>query len=143
VTRPLDEAGLVRLGTTLAKRLPQASVVWLEGDLGAGKTTLARAVTAARGARQDATSPTFSLVHRYETSRGAVYHVDCYRLRTPDEASELDWATMVEADLLLIEWPERAGDWAPPPDLRVRLDYAEGGDARVATLDPDPAAGEA
>ena len=143
MTQPLTEAGLARLGAALAQRLPRGSVVWLEGDLGAGKTTLARALAAARGARQGATSPTFSLVHRYEASRGPVYHVDCYRLRSPDEASELDWGAMAEADLLLIEWPERAGAWAPPPDLRIRLDYAQDGDARVATLDPDQAGGEA
>ena len=143
MTPPLTEAGLASLGVSLAKRLPRGSVVWLEGDLGAGKTTLARALAAGRGARQSATSPTFSLVHRYEASRGPVYHVDCYRLRAPEEASELDWATKVEGDLLLIERPERAGSWAPPPDLRVRLDYTAGGDARIATLDPDPAAGDA
>jgi len=143
MTQPLTEAGLANLGATLAKQLPRGSVVWLEGDLGAGKTTLARALAAGRGARQSATSPTFSLVHQYGTSRGPVYHVDCYRLRAPEEASELDWATMVEGDLLLIEWPERAGAWAPPPDLRVRLDYTASGDARLATLDPDTAAGDA
>jgi tRNA threonylcarbamoyl adenosine modification protein YjeE len=134
VTAALSERGLAELGAELARRLPGGSVVWLEGELGAGKTTLARALAAGRGVRQDATSPTFSLVHRYETDAGPVFHVDCYRLRDPDEASELDWGTMLEGNLLLIEWPERAGPWAPPPALRIRLDYAQGGEARTVTL---------
>jgi tRNA threonylcarbamoyladenosine biosynthesis protein TsaE len=134
VTGTLSERGLVEFGVELARRLPHGAVVWLEGELGAGKTTLARALAAGRGARQGATSPTFSLVHRYETDADPVFHVDCYRLRHPDEASELDWGTMLEGNLLLIEWPERAGPWAPPPSLRVRLDYAEGGEARSVAL---------
>jgi tRNA threonylcarbamoyladenosine biosynthesis protein TsaE len=137
MTATLSERGLAALGAELARRLPRGSVIWLEGDLGAGKTTLARALAAGRGADQGATSPTFSLVHRYETDGGPVFHVDCYRLRDPDEASDLDWETMLEGNLLLIEWPERAGPWAPPPALRIRLDYAQGGAARTVTLIAD------
>ncbi|MGH7593607.1 MAG: tRNA (adenosine(37)-N6)-threonylcarbamoyltransferase complex ATPase subunit type 1 TsaE [Gemmatimonadales bacterium] len=101
-------------------------MVWLEGPLGAGKTTLVRAITRGRGAPHGATSPTFGLVHHYPTPHGEIYHVDCYRLRHPDEAADLDWETLTAADLLLIEWPERAGAWAPAPTVRIRI--ADAGD---------------
>ena len=71
--------------------------------------------------REAATSPSYALVHHYEGSRGAVYHVDCFRLRDPEEAHDLDWETLRAGDALLIEWPERAGGWAPRPSRRVRL----------------------
>jgi tRNA threonylcarbamoyladenosine biosynthesis protein TsaE len=121
----LDEAGLAAAGERLGQALPAGSVVWLQGELGAGKTTLVRAIVRGRGIREPASSPTYALVHHYEGPRGAVYHVDGYRLRHPDEAADLDWATLEEADLLLIEWPERAGAWAPPPDRIVRLSHVD------------------
>jgi tRNA threonylcarbamoyladenosine biosynthesis protein TsaE len=136
MSRALTEADLIRLGTRLGQRLPAGQVVWLQGELGAGKTTLARAVASGRGCREAATSPTFALVHRYEGPAGPVYHVDCYRLRSPDEAAELDWEGMGSADLLLVEWPERAGDWVPRPDLTVQLGHAADLDARTVTLTP-------
>lgn len=122
----IDQAALEALGAELGVRLPSGSVVWLEGPLGAGKTTLVRAVAAGRGIQGEATSPTYALVHHYDGPRGPVYHLDCYRLRTPDDAADLDWETLAGADLLLIEWPERAGAWAPPATHRVRLDHAPG-----------------
>lgn len=139
----LDEAGLAALGARLAAALPHGAVVHLRGDLGAGKTTLARAMARARGATTDASSPTYALVHRYDAPRGAVFHLDCYRLRSADEARDLDWQGLAaEADLLLIEWPERAGPWPPPADLEVRLDHADRDDQRVVRL-AGPAAGAA
>lgn len=123
------EAEGARLGRDLASR----SVVWLEGPLGAGKTTLVRAIVRGRGVPESATSPTYGLVHHYEGPRGSVYHVDCYRLRRAEEAADLDWETLLGADLLLIEWPERAGAWAPQPSLTVRIDYVSD-DARTLDL---------
>ena len=123
------EAEGARLGRDLASR----SVVWLEGPLGAGKTTLVRAIVRGRGVPESATSPTYGLVHHYEGPRGSVYHVDCYRLRRAEEAADLDWETLLGADLLLIEWPERAGAWAPKPSLTVRIDYVSD-DARTLDL---------
>jgi tRNA threonylcarbamoyladenosine biosynthesis protein TsaE len=107
-------------------------VVWLTGPLGAGKTTLARALVRGRGVRDEATSPTYALVHHYEGPRGAVYHLDCYRLRTGDDAADLDWATLAAGDLLLIEWPERAGPWAPAATHRVMLEHAGDDSRRLA-----------
>ncbi len=119
--RLLTRDQLEREGETLGRGLPSGSVVFLEGDLGAGKTTLARAIARGLGVRDPASSPTYALVHHHETPDGSVYHVDCYRLGTPDDAADLDWATLESARALLIEWPERAGPWAPRPTHRIRL----------------------
>lgn len=132
----LTEAALGRAAARLAAALPPGAVVWLEGPLGAGKTTFARALLAARGATQPATSPTFNLAHHHEGPRGAAWHVDCYRLRHVEEAAELDWDGMQRGDLLLVEWPERGGPWVPPPSIRVRLGYGPGPDSRILDLIP-------
>lgn len=130
----LSEAELTALARSLGERLPPGSVVWLEGDLGAGKTTFAGALAAGLGVRDPATSPTYGLVHRHQGARGDVYHVDCYRLRRPEEAADLDWAALAAGDALLIEWPARAGPWAPPPTHRVRLAHTDREDQRLVEL---------
>jgi tRNA threonylcarbamoyladenosine biosynthesis protein TsaE len=136
----LSETELIALGRRLGSNLPTGAVVWLEGPLGAGKTTLVQSIVGARGAERGVTSPTFNLVHRHEGPRGPVFHVDCYRLRDPSEGSELDWSEMLEADLLLVEWPDRGGEWVPDPDVRVRLAYADDPDRRAVVVEP-PLAG--
>jgi len=99
-------------------------VVYLEGDLGAGKTTAVRAIARGLGVDEAATSPTYALVHRYRGRRGPAFHLDCYRLRTPAEAADLDWeGLMQEGDALLVEWPEQASGWVPPATHRVRLGH--------------------
>lgn len=132
--RSVDLAVLEATGERLGRELPPRSVVWLEGPLGAGKTTFVRAIARGRGAPGSVTSPTFGLVHHYVASAGDIYHVDCYRLRHAEDAADLDWETLVAADLLLIEWPERAGAWAPAPTARVRLAHAAD-DTRVMDLE--------
>lgn len=117
----LSETALLEQGARLGRELPAGSVVWLVGGLGAGKTTLVRAIARGRGVRGPAHSPTYALVHHYHAPSGEIYHVDCYRLRDPEEAIDLDWATLVTADLLLIEWPERAGVYAPTPTHTISL----------------------
>ena len=129
-----DLAALELLGAALGRGWPSGSVVWLEGALGAGKTTLARAIAAGRGIVGEATSPTYALVHHYEGPRGPIYHLDCYRLRHPEEAADLDWETLAAADLLLIEWPERAGAWAPAATQHVRLAHCDDGDLRTVIV---------
>lgn len=138
MSRELTEAGLEALGHRLGRELPTGTVVWLEGELGAGKTTLVRAIAGGRGATDQATSPTFALVHRYEGLGGPVFHVDCYRLRSPEEASELDWQSLVGGDLLLVEWPARAGPWVPPAGLRITLGHVDRDDVRTVTMVPGP-----
>jgi tRNA threonylcarbamoyl adenosine modification protein YjeE len=137
MTRTLSEAELIRLGESLGQRLPTGRVIWLTGELGAGKTTFARALARGRGCREAATSPTFALVHRYEGPAGPVFHLDCYRLRHPDEAAELDWEGLSQGDLLLIEWPERAGEWVPRPDVSIVLAHAGDLDTRTVGIEPD------
>ncbi|HEY7684186.1 MAG TPA: tRNA (adenosine(37)-N6)-threonylcarbamoyltransferase complex ATPase subunit type 1 TsaE [Gemmatimonadales bacterium] len=120
----LTEAELNRMGEALGARLTPGAILALEGELGSGKTTLARAVARGLGVKETATSPTFALVHRYAARRGPVFHVDCYRLRRPEEAEDLDWETLLtEADALIVEWPERAGQWMPRPSHRFRLHH--------------------
>lgn len=121
--RVVDQAELEALGTSLAHELRPGAVVWLEGELGAGKTTLAQVIVRALGGTSRATSPTYALVHRYETPGGPIYHIDCYRLRDPEEAADLDWAGLVSGRALLVEWPERAAGWVPPFAWRVRLEH--------------------
>ena len=125
MSRLLDEEGLGAVARDLGERLDPGAVVWLEGELGAGKTTFARGVAQALGVPGPAPSPTYALVHHYDGRRGPVYHVDCYRLGSPDEARDLDWETLITGDVLLIEWPERAGSWAPRPTHRVRLGHTQ------------------
>lgn len=120
----VSEVELVAKALDLAGRLEPGAVVWLEGDLGAGKTTMVKALARGLGVTSAATSPTYALVHRYEGRRGPVFHVDCYRLRQPDEARDLDWEGLTSGDVLLIEWPDRAGAWAAAPTWRVRLAHA-------------------
>ncbi len=120
----VDRLGLEALALELARELPAGAVVRLEGPLGAGKTTFARAFVQARGATAEATSPTYTLAHRYDGPHGEIWHLDCYRLRDPEEAADLDWDRLATADVLLIEWPERAGAWVPPASCTVRLAHA-------------------
>jgi len=117
---------LSRFGEEVGARLTAPTVVGFSGELGTGKTTLVQAICRGLGARARATSPTYALVHHYDAPPGAtpVYHVDCYRLRHADEARDLAFDDMVrERAIVLIEWPERAGAWAPPLDRHFRLAY--------------------
>jgi len=123
--------GLNAAALSLWQELAPGSVVWLTGELGAGKTTLVQAVTAAAGAER-ARSPSFALVHEYRSPHGVVVHADCYRLREPEEAIDLDFDGLVrQARLLLVEWPEKAGPYAPRPDAHVRLAHADDPEHRL------------
>ncbi len=122
--RPLTLAELETEGETVGRSLPAGAVVTLEGQLGAGKTTFVQAIARGLGVGVGATSPTYALVHRYRGRRGPVFHLDCYRLRSPDEAADLDWEGLLrDGDAVLIEWPERAGAWVPAPTRRFRLHH--------------------
>jgi tRNA threonylcarbamoyladenosine biosynthesis protein TsaE len=124
VSQSLTQGELEAAGEALGRSLVPGSVVTFEGELGAGKTTFIQAVVRGLGVEQPATSPTYSLVHRYQGSRGPVFHLDCFRLRSPDEAADLDWeGLMAEGDAILIEWPERAAGWIPAAAHRFRLSH--------------------
>jgi tRNA threonylcarbamoyladenosine biosynthesis protein TsaE len=130
-----DEMALAAWGTSFALALRPPAVVGLSGELGAGKTTLVRAIAAGLGVRQAVTSPTFALVHRYDGAGCTVYHVDGYRLRRPAEAADLGFDEMVrESDaVILVEWPERFGGALPPLTHHLRLAYA--GEPTLRRLD--------
>lgn len=122
--RPLSQAELEAEGQALGRSLPPGAVLAFEGDLGAGKTTFIKAITRGLGVTGPATSPTYALVHRYQGRRGPVFHLDCFRLHSPDEAADLDWEGLLgEGDAVLVEWPERAGSWLPPVTRRFRLHH--------------------
>ncbi len=118
----LTADALDQFGEALGRGLAAPSVLGFSGDLGSGKTTLIQAVCRGLGVITPVTSPTYALVHRYDRPGGSVYHVDCYRLRSPDEARDLGFDEMArEGAVVLIEWPERAGSWLPPLDRHFQL----------------------
>lgn len=123
-------AELQAFGEALGRDLPPHAVVWLEGDMGAGKTTLVQAIVRGLGVTTRPTSPTYGLVHRYGEENSPVFHVDCYRLKAPAEAAEIDWEELQTGRTLLIEWPGRAGAWAPPASTRLRLDHDRDDDGK-------------
>ena len=129
-----DERATDQLGATLAARLRIGDVVGLKGELGAGKTTLARAIlrAAAEDARLIVPSPTFTLVEVYDTPRGSFWHFDLYRLETPEQVIELGWEEALAEGISIIEWPERLGALLPR-HLSVTLEVD--GDGRRALLD--------
>jgi len=129
-----NEPATEALGATLAARLKPGDVVGLKGDLGAGKTTLARAIIRAAAADPDliVPSPTFTLVEVYETERGTFWHFDLYRLEAPEQVYELGWEDALAEGIVLIEWPQRLGPLLPK-HLSVTLEV--NGDGRRALLD--------
>jgi tRNA threonylcarbamoyladenosine biosynthesis protein TsaE len=132
-----DEAATERLGTALATRLRPRDVVALQGGLGVGKTTLARAIlrAAARDPSLVVPSPTFTLVEVYDTSRGTFWHFDLYRLEEPRQVFELGWEEARVDGIALVEWAERLGTLLPRERLTVTL--AVEGDGRRAELQGD------
>lgn len=133
-----SEAELVGWGERFGRVAKPPLIVTIAGDLGAGKTTLVQAICRGYGVTDEVTSPTFALVHRYNAPKSPVFHLDLYRLERPDELTNIGWdEIMSEEALVLIEWPERAGDRIPrvhvpislqhlPADSMHRLLYAGG-----------------
>ncbi len=133
-----DEAATIALADALARRLPARAVVWLHGDLGAGKSTLARAMLRALGVQGAIRSPTYTLVERYPIASGDALHLDLYRI---GDAGELEFLGLDPDDgrLWLVEWPERGVGALPPADLHVRLEVA--GSGRAASFEVDTETG--
>ena len=120
----LSEAQMTAWGERIGREAHTPLVIALRGDLGAGKSTLARAVAHGAGVAGDVPSPTFNLVYRYDTPRGVqVAHLDLYRLEDPDEVWELGWDELGAAnDLVLIEWPQRAEALLPAARWEVEIE---------------------
>lgn len=121
----LDEAALVALAQRLASALRGGGVVYLRGELGAGKTTFARALLRALGVGERVKSPTYSLIESYRIDALDIHHLDLYRIADPQELEWLGLAELADpAALLLVEWPERGGAALPAPDLILHLHHA-------------------
>ncbi|MGM0450010.1 MAG: tRNA (adenosine(37)-N6)-threonylcarbamoyltransferase complex ATPase subunit type 1 TsaE [Pseudomonadota bacterium] len=142
MTEPLalelpDEQATEALGAALAQTFSTGGVIHLAGDLGVGKTTLARGLMHALGHEGAVRSPTFTLVEPYETLSPKVYHFDLYRLGDPEELEMMGIRDyMEEGALVLIEWPERADGVLSAPECRVELaDAGRGRTARIHTND--------
>ena len=127
-----DLDATARLGAAIAARLRGGDCVALWGDLGAGKTTLARAVLHRLGVTEDVPSPTFTIVQRYDTPDLIVNHYDLYRLKHAREMVELGLDEALEDGAVLVEWPERAPEALPVDALHVRLSLVDG--VRLAKL---------
>lgn len=118
------EAEQEAFGAALAEACDGPALIFLEGDLGAGKTTMARGFLRALGHRGAVKSPTYTLIEPYDLAGTKVYHLDLYRVADPGELEYLGLREMLEEDaVLLIEWPERGEGWLPQPDLRVRIGH--------------------
>lgn len=119
--RTFTEEETVALGARLARQLPRRGLVLLIGNLGAGKTTLAKGIVQGLDAASpdDVSSPTFTLIHEY----GRVYHVDLYRLETAEEVRALGLEELFDRDaLVLVEWGERFPEMMPRPRIEIRLE---------------------
>jgi tRNA threonylcarbamoyladenosine biosynthesis protein TsaE len=131
-----DEAATRRAGEALAPALQPGLVIFLEGDLGAGKTTLVRALLRALGHTGPVKSPTYSLVEVYVISSLYLYHFDFYRFESPEEFLDAGFDEyFTDTAVCLVEWPERAQGCVPPPDLRLRLHHAGFGRLLEAVAD--------
>ncbi|MEW7977996.1 MAG: tRNA (adenosine(37)-N6)-threonylcarbamoyltransferase complex ATPase subunit type 1 TsaE [Candidatus Sedimenticola endophacoides] len=130
------------LGGRIAAACPRACVIYLEGELGAGKTTLVRGFLRALGHRGSVRSPTYTLLEPYELATRNCYHLDLYRLADPSELEYLGVADLLASEaVLLVEWPDRGQGWLPSPDLLIRIEYQPEG--RVVELIPESAVGGA
>lgn len=132
----LDEAATIRLGTAMAPLLRAGDTLLLQGPIGAGKSTFARALIRARLQRvEDVPSPTFTLVQTYEAADVDIWHCDLYRLTHPDEVLELGLDQAFTTAICLIEWPDKLG--ADTPRDALTLDFAaRAGDHLLRMIGP-------
>jgi tRNA threonylcarbamoyladenosine biosynthesis protein TsaE len=136
-----DGQAMVDLGRCLARSAKRPGVIYLRGDLGSGKTTLVRGLLRGFGYHGKVKSPTYTLVEPYPINGLTIYHLDLYRLGSPEE---LEWIgirdLLTESALLLVEWPEQGGGVLPPADLVISLAHlGQGRELRFQAL---TAAGE-
>lgn len=125
-----------KLGERLADKLRAGDVILLEGELGAGKSELARGVARGLGVKETVTSPSFTILNVYESGQTPLYHFDWYRLETEEELYELGMDEYLGGDgIALVEWPDRCPDAVPADCLRIRI-TAEGGDTRRIEAEP-------
>jgi len=126
---------MVALGERIAAWLPAKAVVFLIGDLGAGKTTLTKGIAQGLGAADadEVSSPTFTLIHEYG-SPVRLYHIDLYRIENPRQLATLGLEELFDREaVVVIEWPEKFARWLPADPIRVEIAIA--GDSRVVTVE--------
>ena len=115
---------LISWGEQLGRAAQPPLLFAMSGDLGAGKTTLVQAMCRGMGVRDEVTSPTYALVHEYAGAHFVVYHLDLYRLSNPLELTNLGWDDIISAHaIVLVEWPDRAGDRLPPDAVPIELEH--------------------
>ena len=130
-----DEAATWALGVAVAKALRAGEAVCLSGPLGAGKSSLARAlIRELTTAEEEVPSPTYTLVQSYDGAGFPLAHFDLYRIKSPDEVEELGLDEALEAGAAIIEWPQRLGGRLPPHRLSIEIEPTPDGSARTAKL---------
>lgn len=127
----LTEAELEQWGAAYGRALAPPAWIALRGDLGAGKTTLVRAIVGAivraQGPGGSVTSPTYSVVRDYDSPKGRVFHLDLYRLRRPEEIHQLGWEEIArDGAVVLVEWPDVAGAALPADCANLLLEHVPG-----------------
>ena len=136
-----DEAATLALGAQIAHILRAGMTVYLEGDLGTGKTTLVRGVLRALGHTGRVKSPTYTLTEIYSLPGFELYHFDLYRMHDPREWLDAGFREVADGQTVsLIEWPEKAAGLLPPPDLRIQLHVLDAG--REVEIVAEPALGK-
>jgi tRNA threonylcarbamoyladenosine biosynthesis protein TsaE len=131
------EADTLGLGASLAAHLLPGTVIWLDGDLGAGKTTLVRGLLRAAGETGPVKSPTYTLVELHVVSGLNFYHFDFYRFNQAEEYIDAGLDEYFSGDgVCLVEWPDKAAPYLPAADMQIELRVAPGvhGDTRVAVI---------
>lgn len=119
------EQDLKDFANKFSYQIPLPLVIWLEGDLGAGKTTFARGLIQALGYQGRVKSPTYGLLEHYQLDSSKVLHMDLYRISDPGELEFLGVEDLLdERTILLIEWPDKGGSWLPDPDFILTFAYA-------------------
>jgi tRNA threonylcarbamoyladenosine biosynthesis protein TsaE len=136
-----DEAQTVAMGTRLSQLIKEGAVLFLHGDLGAGKTTLTRGIVQGLGHTGKVKSPTYTLVEPYELNDVSIYHFDLYRLGDPEELEYMGIRDYFSPQAVcVIEWPEKGFGFIPTPDLNVEMSYQ--GEQRKITISAETQRGQ-
>ena len=131
----LSEGELRAWGEELGRGASPPLLITLTGELGVGKTTVAQSICRGYGVVEEVTSPTYALVHQYSAPKSPVFHIDLYRIESPDQLTNLGWDEIVSSRcLILVEWPERADARLPEDHLPIDLDYLPRDPARRILL---------